>query len=179
MKRSRWNNLLNMAKPLVNKTSTTLEKEAVIQNSILDFENREKHKRAEELIYLRKESASESLKRGIIAAELVVANEEIVSLNEENERFANELLIVKNDLIEAKSEIEEHINGLEDIMFITSHKVRQPIANILGIASILDQFLKAPATMKKMVGYIKESSLSLDSFTRELTALVKNLKKKN
>jgi signal transduction histidine kinase len=100
-----------------------------------------------------------------------VANAELIQVKEE-------LLIAQEGLAKAEVIIQAHVDGLEEIMFMTSHKVRQPIANILGIANILDQFLKTPATIKKMVDYIKQSTLSLDGFTKELSLLVNHLKKR-
>jgi hypothetical protein len=64
------------------------------------------------------------------------------------------------------------------MMFMTHHKVRQPVANILGISRILNQFLRSPATLKKMVGYMEVSAIALDDFTKELTIFVSELEKK-
>lgn len=178
MKRSRWNNLLNKVIYFQYKGAKPLQKEIIISSEFPNFDDSDEQKIAEELISAHREIVQGNIEKDIRAAELIAANEALVVQNEENERVTNKLFIVQNELIEAEAVIQAHENGLEQIIFITSHKIRQPIANILGIASILDKFLKAPATMKKMVGYIKESSLSLNSFTKELTALVSNLKKK-
>jgi hypothetical protein len=63
-------------------------------------------------------------------------------------------------------------------MFITSHKVRAPIANILGLSSLLDQYLNSPTKLKEVVTYMKQSATSLDAFTKELTAFIVSLKKR-
>jgi signal transduction histidine kinase len=63
-------------------------------------------------------------------------------------------------------------------MFITSHKVRAPIANILGISSMLDQYIESPARLKQLVDYMKVSAKSLDAFTKELTTFIVSIKQK-
>jgi PAS domain S-box-containing protein len=72
----------------------------------------------------------------------------------------------------AEDEKREHILSLEKMLFMTSHQVRQPIANIMGIANQLEGFTNSSDEMIKMVGYIKQSVLSLDTFTRELTTFI-------
>jgi signal transduction histidine kinase len=65
------------------------------------------------------------------------------------------------------------------MMFMTSHKVRQPIANILGLSYLLDnQSINSPDELKESLDYIKESALSLDTFTKELTQFIFNLGEK-
>ncbi|MDP2385886.1 MAG: PAS domain-containing protein [Bacteroidota bacterium] len=65
-----------------------------------------------------------------------------------------------------------NINHLEDILFALSHKVRQPVANILGISNLLDDELMDEKELKRITGYMKESVNSLDKFTKEMTNLV-------
>jgi signal transduction histidine kinase len=113
-----------------------------------------------------------------LSSEIVAEGVEISANAAELIHVKDELVIAQEGLAKAEVIIQAHVDGLEEIMFMTSHKVRQPIANILGIANILDQFLKTPATIKKMVDYIKQSTLSLDGFTKELSLLVNNLKKR-
>jgi signal transduction histidine kinase len=74
---------------------------------------------------------------------------------------------------------EEYINGLEEMMFMMSHKVRQPIANIIGLSYLLEEFVNSPEDQRKIVDYIKQSALALEGFTVELNALMGNLKQKN
>lgn len=79
-----------------------------------------------------------------------------------------------------KTEMEkiEYIASLEEMLFMISHKVRQPVANILGIANLLDNELITKEVLTKIAGYMKESSLNLDRFTHELTKLVSDAKSK-
>lgn len=178
MKGSRASKLINKVIPFQNKETGNQVENQLMTTDYQLFESLEKHEIRAELMVAQQEIAQEHIEKGKRAAQLIIANEELVIQNEANEKMANDLFIAQNDLVNAQITIQAHVNGLEEIMFMTSHKVRQPIANILGIASILDQFLKAPETIKKMVGYIKESTLSLDGFTKELSILVNKLKKR-
>lgn len=62
-----------------------------------------------------------------------------------------------------------NIKHLEEILFALSHKVRQPVANILGIANLLDNEHLNEEELKKIVGYMKVSVNSLDSFIKDMT----------
>jgi hypothetical protein len=64
------------------------------------------------------------------------------------------------------------------MMFMTHHKVRQPVANILGLSQMLEQYIKAPVTLRKLVGYMELSAKDLDAFTKELTVFIGALEKK-
>lgn len=77
----------------------------------------------------------------------------------------------------AEEEKREHIKSLEEMLFMTSHQVRQPIANILGLANQLEENTNSPDEILKIVGYIKQSALSLDIFTKELTAFIHEVKR--
>ncbi len=74
--------------------------------------------------------------------------------------------------------LKDYVHGLEEMMFMTHHKVRQPVANILGMAILMDEYSNSPEELKKIAGYMKQSALHLDAFTRELTAFVSNLEQK-
>jgi signal transduction histidine kinase len=70
--------------------------------------------------------------------------------------------------------------GLREMMFIISHKIRQPIAKIMGLSLLLEDGLENSEEVHQIVTYMKESSKLLDVFTRELTTFVhqqENIKK--
>lgn len=73
---------------------------------------------------------------------------------------------------------EEHIRGLEEMIFMTSHKVRLPVAHILGIASLLDNSILSADEINKVAGYMKQSALSLDVFIKDLTLMIHDQKLK-
>jgi signal transduction histidine kinase len=90
-----------------------------------------------------------------------------------------------DDLIEAynnsgKGEdfLKEYVHGLEEMMLMTHHKVRQPVANILGMANLIEQYANSPAVLKKIATYMKQSATDLDTFTRELTNFIADLEEK-
>lgn len=88
------------------------------------------------------------------------------------------LFILSMDISERKhAELNKraYIKGLEEMIFMTSHKVRQPVAHILGISILLNDSVNSQEDLNKMVGYMKESALSLDAFTKELTTFIKKL----
>lgn len=77
---------------------------------------------------------------------------------------------------QAEAERLKYVNGLERMLQMTSHRVRQPVANILNVSNFMDLENCDPNDFPKMVGYLKESALSLDSFIKELTTLMHNMK---
>jgi signal transduction histidine kinase len=89
-------------------------------------------------------------------------------------------LIGDNDNENEKREqfLKEYVHGLEAMMFMTHHKVRQPVANILGMANLIEKHANSPEELKKIADYMKQSALDLDMFTRELTKFVSDLEQK-
>ncbi|MES2376233.1 MAG: hypothetical protein V4553_06635 [Bacteroidota bacterium] len=89
-------------------------------------------------------------------------------------------LLGNNDNENEKREqfLKEYVHGLEAMMFMTHHKVRQPVANILGMANLIEKHANSPDELKKIADYMKQSALDLDMFTRELTKFVSDLEQK-
>lgn len=85
------------------------------------------------------------------------------------------LRILITDKKQIEEERNEHIRTLKEMLFMTSHHVRQPIANILGLASLLNNEQNSQEENFKIVEYIKQSALSLDEFTRELTTFISDI----
>lgn len=75
----------------------------------------------------------------------------------------------------AEEEKKENIRSLEEMLFITSHKVRQPIANILGLTNHIEKEINSPEDLQKTISYMKESAVLLDNFTNELTKFIYGL----
>ena len=78
----------------------------------------------------------------------------------------------------AEEEKKAHILSLEEMLFMTSHKVRQPIANILGLANQLEDKTNSPEEFLQIVDCMKQSAQSLDVFTKELTTFIYEVKNK-
>jgi len=112
------------------------------------------------------------------ASELIIANKELEFQNEEKEKRAEELLISNQELTRTKVDLKEYIVGLEEMIAMTSHKVRQPIVNILGLVEVIHESLNSPFELNQIITYIKQSALKLDVFTKELSAFMVNLQKR-
>ncbi len=141
-------------------------------NKELAFLNEEKEKRAAELLLANKELAFQNEEKEKRAAELLLANEELAFQNEEKEKRAAELVIINDELKKAEEDQREYSQGLEEMMFMTSHKLRSPIANILGILHHLDNVTISHDERQEMKGYLKQFARSLDHLTRELTTFI-------
>ena len=111
------------------------------------------------------------------AAELIIANKELAFQNKEKEDRATELITINNDLKKAEMYQKQYIKGLEKMMYLISHRVRQPICQIVGISNLLET-PNSQEEVKKMIGYVKASAASLDVFTKDLTKMIKRLKDK-
>ncbi len=152
--------------------------ELIIANKELSFQNEANKKNAVELIIARREIAMNNLEKDIRASELIIANKKIDFKNQEREIKSAELNIANRELKKAEENQKEYIRGLEEMMFMTSHKVRQPIANIIGFSNILDQSISSPEELKQSVDCIKESAVTLDVFTKELSTFIFELGQK-
>jgi signal transduction histidine kinase len=71
----------------------------------------------------------------------------------------------------------EYINDPEEMMFMTSHKLRHPITQIIGLSDLLGDEL-SQEELTKVIGYSKASIASLDTFSRELTMFIHDLRRK-
>jgi PAS domain S-box-containing protein len=97
------------------------------------------------------------------------------------------LFILSVDITERKRmerDKRDYISGLEEMLFMTSHKVRQPITHIMGVSNLLDLDDLASDEMKKeelkkILGVMKSSIGTLDNFTKELTAFLHEQKIKS
>ncbi len=106
--------------------------ELVIANKELAFQNEEKEKRATKLIIANKELAFQNDEKGKRAAELILANKELVFQNEEKEKRAAELVI-------AKEHAEQSDRLKSAFLANMSHEIRTPMNGVLGFASILKE----------------------------------------
>lgn len=72
-----------------------------------------------------------------------------------------------------------YIYELEKMLFKTTHKVRRPVANCLGLMQLLDT--SQPISAKElhdMVSHFKTSAMELDEFTKDLTVFIHDIKTK-
>lgn len=88
------------------------------------------------------------------------------------------LLILSIDITERKLNDKrrtEYIKSMQETLFIISHKVRQPIANILGLINLID-YDDDISNQKFTFDYLKESALRLDILTKDLNDFVQKNK---
>lgn len=85
------------------------------------------------------------------------------------------IFILSMDVTEQKkAELlkKEYTNSLEKMIFMTSHKVRQPVCNILEIVDVLNEGNIDENELKEIIGHMEESIKNLDEFTRDLTTFI-------
>lgn len=152
--------------------------ELIIANQELAYQNLEKEKRAAELVLANIELSFQNSEKEKRAAELIIANKELILHSEERERKAIELSLAYKELRKVEKHLKEHIVGLEEMMFITSHKVRKPVVNILGLSSLFEESIESPSLLLKLIEFLKLSAEELDDFTKELTVFIGELEKK-
>ena len=89
------------------------------------------------------------------------------------------IFILSVDITKRKNAEQEkikYLNNLEEMLFIISHKIRQPVTNVLGIANLLRSSNLTQEELIKVTDFTKDSFSSLDVFTKELTEFVQKLK---
>jgi len=105
--------------------------------------------------------------------ELIIAIKKFAFQNQESEKRATQLSIANYKLKKADEEHQkEYVRWLEEMMFMTSHRVRQPIARIIGVSALLEKSGNSPEDLIRMTGYMKQSAEALDSLTRELATFI-------
>jgi signal transduction histidine kinase len=123
---------------------------------------------------------------------LRIANEDLAAKNKEkdikktelrdselnNEARNEELIKVNIELKKSQEHQQEYIKSLEQIMYMTSHKIRQPVAHILGLSYLIENHTHSLDDLLKITNLIKDSAKSLDSSTRDLTKFIYDEKDK-
>jgi len=72
----------------------------------------------------------------------------------------------------------EYQQTLEELLFTLSHKIRKPVANIHGIADVMDSDdLQNSQMLKEYLGYLKQSNRELDAYIHELNHLLAEKKR--
>ena len=144
----------------------------------LDYQNSERRKRAAELTLANIELVFQNKEKEKRAAELIIANRELILQNDEKEKRAVELAFANAELKKAEAYQKKYIKGLEKMIQMISHEVRQPIAHILGLSDLLEKAINSSKKLGTLIVYMKKSAMALDTFTRDLTKFVSTLIRK-
>jgi PAS domain S-box-containing protein len=169
--------LVNKELALQNELKAKRAAELLESNTALVIQNAKNEQRTAELTVANLQLAFELDEKRKRANELLTANKELLFQNEEKEKRSAELLHARSTLKKTEEFLREHIVGLEQMLVMTSHGVRQPVASILGIIHLLDRSICSPDEQKKLMEYIKDSALALDMFVKKLTIFMYNLGK--
>lgn len=88
----------------------------------------------------------------------------------------NEGLFVLSMMVTDKIKIEKerirYTENLEQMLHITSHKIRQPVSNIIGLANQLEYKSDMSDDATQIMKYMKDSAVKLDIFTHELNDFI-------
>ncbi|MBL7941412.1 MAG: GAF domain-containing protein [Flavobacteriales bacterium] len=87
----------------------------------------------------------------------------------------NEVISVGRDITQlhdAQEAQRAYIKTLEQILQKNSHRVRQPVTQLMGITRLLEQSRNDEQELVKMLSFIRHSVFQLDSYTRELNDFV-------
>jgi signal transduction histidine kinase len=148
-------------------------------NKQLLIQNQDKKARAAELLIANKELLFQNLEKNKRAIELTIANKELALQKIEKSKRAIELTFVSKELKKAEKNQHDYAEGLKEIMFIISHDVRLPLANIIGISELLNQTDNTPEEINQCVDYLKQSALLLETSTKKLAFYIAYLEDRN
>ncbi|HEU4718535.1 MAG TPA: PAS domain-containing protein, partial [Bacteroidia bacterium] len=105
----------------------------------------------------------------------------ILPIRDENGKTTHYLslrmLITEQKKLE--EEKKEYTHSLEEMLFLTSHKVRQPLATCLGLLNLAETKTLSGEEMLDIFRLIRVSAMQLDDFTRELTGFIFRIKERN
>lgn len=111
--------------------------ELVIANIELLYQHDEKEKRTKELLIANRKLALQYTYMKKCAANLRKANKQLLSNNEIITNQSVSLIDANLKLLRADVDQVEHISVLREMMFLTSHKLRQPVVQLLGLINLL------------------------------------------
>lgn len=150
----------------------------VIENQKLAFRIDENEKCITELKNVNKELMFHYQRNKKCHAELTIAHKDLLSQNKEKEKKGVGLSEKNKELKNAQENQNGYIEGLESILLMTSHRMRQPVTNILDLSYLLDESKNSNNELKVSIEFIKQSALMLDVYAQELTSYTNFLKKK-
>ncbi|MCC9167434.1 PAS domain-containing sensor histidine kinase [Pontibacter harenae] len=79
---------------------------------------------------------------------------------------------VEADLIQLKDDLHIQNRNLQQFTYITSHNLRAPVANLIGLTSLVKKLDSGSEAFKTVVEHISRSTLQLDSTLRDLNTML-------
>lgn len=154
-----------------SKEKVKRAKEFKVVSQELTYQQSEKEQREKDLVIANSKLTLQCKYFKRCSAKLRAANRTLVKENKNKDKLAQEFFLVHEELLNAQSNQKVYIAGLRKVMDIISHKLRQPVVQIMGLTSLLSGDNATIDTIE-MTALIKESAGHLDSYTRELTELI-------
>ncbi len=108
----------------------------------------------------------------------IVQNDDVIGtacfIRNITERIENERLINKNNEEKEKlfQILTHNVKDLQQFAYITSHNLRGPVANLLGLANLLDNYDLEDQTLIQILDGIKSSALRFDETIRDLSNIL-------
>ncbi|RAV98690.1 hypothetical protein [Pseudochryseolinea flava] len=106
---------------------------------------------------------------------LQISNEEIQSQNEEISAQAEEIRGINENLeqiVNARTkELEMKNKALQEYAFINAHKLRRPVASILGLVNIASK-IDLPEEERSIIFHLEKSTLELDEIVASITKTI-------
>ncbi len=114
--------------------------------------------------------------------DLKIAHTELVLRNKELKKCSYDLKLARKNIKDREVEKEKQVSitncDLEEMMFTVSHKVRNCVANVIGISKmIFDDNNLEIHEWREMIKIIIISAESLNKSTEQLTKLIYKKKK--
>jgi len=81
-----------------------------------------------------------------------------------------------NDRKRIEEEQKAYVKDLEKMLFMISHEVRQPVSQILGTVSLLEDDNTLSEDNSELIANLKISAANLDVFTKKLTSFMNDLR---
>ncbi len=84
-----------------------------------------------------------------------------------------------NEKKHAEARKEERIEELQSLIHTISHQMRQPVTQIIGITSLLNELEKPTDEVSDLLSHLTKSVEMLNQYTKQLTAQVERIAKRD
>ena len=101
---------------------------------------------------------------------------------ENSQREVYTILVITRDITQKKkddlerehiiAELSQNNKDLKQFSYVTSHNLRAPIANLLGLTSLIDQYKVPNKSLKQILDGIRQSALMFDDTVKDLAKVL-------